>query len=67
MCVACVGVLEPGWLDVAAACLARVHASVSMGLGGGLSSERLTMRCLAVLGGGAVARCYLVVEAASSE
>ena len=66
-CVACVGMLEPGWLDVAAACLARVRVSASMGLGGGLSSERLTMRCLAVLGGGAVARCCLVVEATSLE
>ena len=65
--MACVGVLEPGRLDVAAACLARVRASASMGLGGGLSSERLTVRCLAALGGGAVARCCLVVEAASSE
>jgi len=65
--VACVGVLEIGWLDIAAVCLARVHASASMGLGGGLSSERLTVRCLAALGGGAVARCCLVVEAALLE
>ena len=65
--MAYIGVLEPGWLDIAAACLARVRASASMGLGGGLSSKRLTMRCLAALGGGAVVRCCLVVEAMSSE
>jgi len=59
--VACVGVLEPGWFDIAAACLAPI------GLGGGLSSERLTVRCLVALGGGVVVRCCLVVEAASSE
>ena len=46
---------------------ARVRASASMGLGGGLSSERLTVRCLVVLGGGAVVRRCLVVEAASSK
>ena len=45
--------LEPGRLDVAAACLARVRALTSMGLGGGLS-QGAHHGVLAVRSGGVV-------------